>query len=296
MSKQEIQLPVEIQEIANGVSVEKRTEVQNVLNKVFNGVAKMRDQLNSVVVEDENDKVNMKLANTIRLGVRAERLEAEKTFDAKRSEVQLQMSSFKTEDALWLKAKQTMQILTKELEENARWKEETSKRIEAEKFENEMQARLNRVQKFNPEITIDDVRNFSNENFEMFFSGVEKTYNDKIEAEKQIEIARIEAEKKDLAEREAQRLENERLKVEAAAREKAEHELKAQQQAEADRLAQIELNNQAELSKGDADKVKDLISDLEVLKNKYSFKSAKSNKMYQDVNVLIDKVINHITK
>jgi hypothetical protein len=91
-------------------------------------------------------------------------------------------------------------------------------------------------------------------------------------------------------------LENERLKVEAAAREKAEHELKAQQQAEADRLAQIELNNQAELSKGDADKVKDLISDLEVLKNKYSFKSAKSNKMYQDVNVLIDKVINHITK
>ncbi|MBK9258143.1 MAG: hypothetical protein IPM42_22110 [Saprospiraceae bacterium] len=95
----------------------------------------MRDQLDSIVVKDENDKVNMKLANTIRLGVRQVRLEAEKTFDAKRSEVQAQMLSFKTEDQLWLKSKQTMQLLTKEIEENARWKEETRERFEAEQKE-----------------------------------------------------------------------------------------------------------------------------------------------------------------
>jgi len=53
---------------------------------------------------------------------------------------------------------------------------------------------------------------------------------------------------------------------------------------------------EAELNKGDAAKVKDLIADLESLKTKYSFKSAKNKKMYSDVNLLIDKVINHIHK
>ena len=77
-------------------------------------LSKMREQLERVTVESIDDKVNMKLANTIRLGVRQVRLEAEKTFDAKRAEVQQKMLSYKTEDQLWLKAKQTMQILTKE--------------------------------------------------------------------------------------------------------------------------------------------------------------------------------------
>ena len=120
MENKLIVLPEEVSKIAENVSAEKRNEVQSVLNHVFNGVSKMREQLDSVIVADHNDKVNMKLANTIRLGVRQVRLEAEKTFDAKRSEVQAQMLSYKTEDQLWLKAKQTMQILTKEIEENAR--------------------------------------------------------------------------------------------------------------------------------------------------------------------------------
>lgn len=73
-----ITLPAEVLAIAENVSVEKRSEVQTVLNQVFNGVSKMREQLDSVTVVDENDKVNMKLANTIRLGVRQVRLDAEK--------------------------------------------------------------------------------------------------------------------------------------------------------------------------------------------------------------------------
>ena len=121
-------MPQEVNEMAKRVSAEKRSEVQNVLNKVFTGVAKMREQLDSITVADENDWVNMKLSNTIRLGVRQVRLDSEKTFDAKRDEVQQLMSDFKTEDTLWLKSKQIMQILTKEIEETARWKEETAKR------------------------------------------------------------------------------------------------------------------------------------------------------------------------
>jgi hypothetical protein len=204
-------LPAEIQEMSKGVSTEKSNEVQNVLNKVFNGVSKMREQLDSIVVEDENDKYSMNLARTTRLAVRDERLDSEKLIDAKRSEVQQRMSADKAEDSLWLKTKQVMQILTKEIEANAKWKEETAKRFEAEKFELEMQERLNRVIKFNDEITLHDVRQHNDDNFELFLSGIEKSYNDKIEAER-LEAERIENERIDKEKAiEAQRLENIRL-------------------------------------------------------------------------------------
>ena len=161
-------LPSEVAEIAKNVSVEKRNEVQTVLNHVFNGVAKMREQLDGVTVADANDKVNMKLANTIRLGVRQVRLEAEKTFDAKRAEVQQQMLSYKTEDSLWLKAKQTMQILTKEIEENARWKEETKERFEAEQKELKVQQRMLKVAKVAPEMARTEFESMSDETFATF--------------------------------------------------------------------------------------------------------------------------------
>lgn len=232
-------LPVEIEQLAVGVSTEKRNEVQIILNQVFNGVSKMREQLDGVIVADAHDKVNMKLANTIRLGVRQVRLEAEKTFDAKRAEVQQQMLSYKTEDSLWLKAKQTMQILTKEIEENARWKEETKERFESEQKELKVQQRMLKVAKVAPEMSRSEFENMSDETFEMFFSGIEKAFTDKIEADKKAEAERIEKEKAEIAERERIRKENERLKAEAeekekqliAERAKAEAERKAIEEA-----------------------------------------------------------------
>jgi colicin import membrane protein len=196
MENQISQLPAELSQIAQNVSVEKRNEVQVVLNQVFNGVAKMRDQLDSVQVEDEKDKTNMKLANTIRLGVRQVRLDAEKTFDAKRAEVQQQMLSYKTEDSLWLKAKQTMQILTKEIEEQARWKEETKARFEAEQKELVIQQRMIKVSKVAPEMLRSEFENMSEESFVIFLGGITKAYNDRIEEEKKAEEERLENERK----------------------------------------------------------------------------------------------------
>lgn len=225
-------LPQEVAQIAENVSVEKRTEVQSVLNHVFNGVSKMREQLDAVVVSDENDKTGMTMAKTIRLGVRQIRLEAEKTFDAKRAEVQQQMLSYKTEDALWLKAKQTMQILTKEIEGVARWKEETKARFEAEQKELKVQQRMTRVAKVAPEIERSEFENMSDESFEKFFAGIEKAYNDRIEAEKKAEAERIAREKAEAEERERIRIENERLKAEAEAKEKQLAEERAKAEAE----------------------------------------------------------------
>lgn len=225
-------LPAEVAQIAKNVSVEKRNEVQSVLNHVFNGVSKMREQLETVVVQDENDKTNMKLANTIRLGVRQVRLGAEKTFDAKRAEVQAQMLSYKTEDQLWLKAKQTMQILTKEIEENARWKEETRQRFEAEQKELKTQQRMLQVSKVAPEMPRAEFENMSDESFVIFYAGIEKQYNDRIEAERKAEEERVAKEKAEAEAREQQRLENERLKAEAEAKEKQLAEERAKAEAE----------------------------------------------------------------
>lgn len=225
-------LPVEVAQIAQNVSIEKRNEVQSVLNHVFNGVSKMREQLETVVVQDENDKINMKLANTIRLGVRQVRLDAEKTFDAKRAEVQAQMLSYKTEDQLWLKAKQTMQILTKEIEENARWKEETRQRFEAEQKELKIQQRMVQVANFAPELQRVEFENMSDESFNLFVAGIEKQYNDRIEAERKAEEERISREKAEAEERERVRIENERLKAEAEAKEKQLAEERAKAEAE----------------------------------------------------------------
>lgn len=246
MELQIISLPNEVAKIAESVSVEKRNEVQSVLNHVFNGIAKMRDQLDVVVVSDENDKVNMKLANAIRLGVRQVRLDAEKTFDKKREEVQLQMLSFKTEDQLWLKAKQTMQILTKEIEENARWKEETRERYLSEQKELKTQQRIIQVSKFAPELHRSEFENMSDESFILFCAGIEKQYNEKIEAEQKAEADRIAKEKAEAEERERIRIENQRLKAEAEAKEKQIAEERAKAETERKRMEQKQAKERAE--------------------------------------------------
>jgi hypothetical protein len=100
--------------------------------------------------------------------------------------------------------------------------------------------------------------------------------------------AREKAEKEAQAKIEAEKKERERLEREAREKEakaKAERKAKAEQE---------EKERQAELNKGDLAKVQDLIKDLETLKEKYSFKSKKNQKMYADTCTLIDKVINHI--
>ena len=62
MENQLVKLPAEVEQLAQGVTVEKRNEVQSVLNHVFNGVSSMREQLDTVAVKDENDTASMKVA------------------------------------------------------------------------------------------------------------------------------------------------------------------------------------------------------------------------------------------
>lgn len=252
-------LPKEVQDIANLVSTEKREEVNNVLNSIFAGTADWKAQVDAIDVKGIEDVMSIKLADTARLNAKNARLAAEKTFDAKRDEVQAQMQSYQLEDKLWLKAKQTMQLLFKDIEDSAKYKAEYAKRYEAEQRELKILQRINRLQPLNPDIHRSEFENMSDDTFNSFVLGIENAIEVKKEAERIAEEARIAAVKAEQERIEAQRIENERLKAEAAAKEmelQKEREAAAEQQrlakidadkalAEQQRLAKIEADKQA---------------------------------------------------
>lgn len=186
-------------------------------------------------------------------------------------------------------------------------KKEKEDRIEAEK-----KAEAERVAKEKAEA--EERERIKKENEQLRKEAEERERLAKIEAEKREKAererkakeeaerkAREEKERKERAEYEAklkaEREAKEKIeREEKAKREKLEAELKAKEEAELKAKEEEAARVQAELNKGDAAKVQDLINDLEMLKTKYSFKSVKNKKMFQDVSVLIDKVINHINK
>jgi hypothetical protein len=140
--------------------------------------------------------------------------------------------------------------------------------------------------------------------------------NAKLKAEREAIEKKAEAERKERNKLEAERLakeakvEAERLRLQNIANAKHEAELKIERdkaaKLEAEKLANQkaledaekakEASLQAELSKGDADKVKDLISDLKALKTKYTFKSKTNQKMFVSVCHYLDKLLNFISK
>ncbi|MEI8111135.1 MAG: hypothetical protein WCH59_09115 [Chitinophagia bacterium] len=116
------------------------------------------------------------------------------------------------------------------------------------------------------------------------------------ERERKAELDRLEAEqrKANIAAAKAQLEAALKAAAERKERERLEAELKRKQEEEecreAERLAAIE----AELSKGDKDKIADLIADLEGLKTKYAFKAKKNKLLYDAVIALLEKIIIYI--
>jgi len=187
----QIMLPAEVSELAVKVSEKKQQEVNTVLNQIFTGTAQWESQVDAIVDKDINDKMSIQLADTARLNVKKARLYAEKIFDTKREEVQQIKAEYDLEDKLWLKAKQVMQLKFKAIEEKVEWKARIVECYEAEQKELRTQLRLEKIQKYNPEINRYEIENLSNELFEVMYAGLEKAYNDRIEEEKKAEAERI---------------------------------------------------------------------------------------------------------
>jgi len=126
-------------------------------------------------------------------------------------------------------------------------------------------------------------------------------------AENDAKLAKIEAENKRLI-IEAERIERERLEAERikkaendaklakieAEKLKLKKELELKKQAELAKLAKIEAEKQAELRKGDIERINDLIKDLWAIQNKFSFKSERNKEMFENVKFRISEMINLI--
>jgi hypothetical protein len=242
-------LPDEVKELAQRVPIEKQHEVQAVLSQIFAGTADWERQVDAIEVKDIHDTMSIMLADVARKNAKTARVHAEKVFDAKRDEVQSRMQNDKLEDSLWLKSKQIMQLKFKAIEEKAEWKANFVKRYEAEQNELKVQLRLEKVVKFNSEVSRFEVEHMTDNLFDIFLTGLEKAHNDKIEAEKKIEsdrLAKIEAER---VKQEKIRKENERLRKEAIENQKkfdAEREQIRKDNEEKYRLAAIERKNAEE--------------------------------------------------
>ena len=189
------------------------------------------------------------------------------------------------------------------------------KKAEQERLENERLDKIENERRYEiaPYVQFDkgnhDLRNMSDKDYKDLLKSLQnaKIEHDKEQEEIRKENERLRKERESEAKKQAE-LEDKRkaeeakkeaehqaqLKKEREQREALERAEKQRKEAEEKAKAEEEARLQAELNKGDADKVKDLIEDLTILKNKYTFKSAKNKKMYEDVNKLIDKVINYI--
>ena len=132
---------------------------------------------------------------------------------------------------------------------------------------------------------------------------------EKMEAELKAERVKAEEERKAQEEKEAKE------RAEREAKEKAEREaheaaLKAEREkaAEAQRLLEAKAEEERkareaeeailelELAKGDNEKIQDLINDLTALKNKYQFKNKANKTTYQNVGLLLDKVVTYVNE
>ena len=169
-------------------------------------------------------------------------------------------------------------ILKKEAE--LRIAEENKKKALVSKRSEELVPYINFIRDYN------SVINSEEEDYQKQLVDLEKakSLQDKHNAEQ--EQIRI---KKEEAAKTATKLEKEK-------REKLEKELADRKLAEEKLLAEKEASLQAELSKGDAAKFEDLLTDLENLKSKYEFKSEKNKRLYSSTGELLDKIIGYLNE
>lgn len=283
----------------------------------------------NLVITDVSQNEEMQQARDARLSLRKIRTEADK----KRKELKAESLKYgKAVQSVY----NIIEYRISKIEKHLLKQEQFVQRKEAERKAQIKIERETIVQPYIEFIPFVDLGDITEEDFQRLLSGAKAQLKLKVEAEKRAEAERIEREKKEAEESERIRKENERLRAEAAKREaerqkeiekqrkveearrkeeaekqaelqaKIEAERKAKEQAEAElrrkrdeqerKIREEEARVQAELNKGDAAKVRDLVHDLQVLKSKYAFKSKRNRKMYEDVGLLIDKVINHINK
>lgn len=167
------------------------------------------------------------------------------------------------------------------------------------KKEKEVEAEEKRLKKEREEET----KRIEAENKRLLKEREELEAKAKIEREEREAKEKIQREENEAKLKKQREIREESDRVAEVMRKKLQAQIDKKNQEEADRVAESnrkkleeEQKREEDLSKGDEAKIVDLISDLESLKTKYEFKSAKSKKMMASVIELIGKIISFIQK
>jgi hypothetical protein len=233
-------LPEEIRPLAEQVEESKKNEITASIQSVFQDQSNLLAAIEDVKITSIDQVDKIRYAKQIRLEAKRKRLEVEKVLDLKRAEVQHKMAGYKTEDALYLKTKQMIQIKYKHIEDLAEYQEKFIERYELEQAEMKYQLRMAKLESFQVDTTFINLREMSDSDFELYYN------NQKVQHEAKLEADRKQKEHEELlAKVEAQRIELERIELEKqreAERIKVEQERidREKAQAERERLAEIE--------------------------------------------------------
>jgi hypothetical protein len=311
-----------------GLQENKAKSIKELYVPMINGLEKVESEFNELIVKEVTKKT-IKEFKTMRLKISKLRTNADKVRkEAKEEYLQVNKAI--------QGAYNTFEYATKSKELKLLEKEKYFENLEIERIENLQIDRANEIEEYNVFPIPSNLGEMDLNVWDMFLSGAKSTFELNKKAEELAEKERLEKERIEKEEEELLRLkqietqkENERLKKEAEEKQKLideenkkreEKELKERveqqkilqkeidekeelrkqveksKQDEILRLRKIEDDKQLELSKDDSDKIMSLIFDLESIKEKYNFKSAKNKKMFNDVIVLIDKIQSHIEK
>lgn len=180
----EIIIPEEVQALAVKVPEQRKEEITALLHNVFKQVAEAGAEIEMIQVNSIADTKQMALAKEMRLEVKRLRLEATKTLNVQRQEVQNAMSGYQLEDKLLLKTIQILEIQCKAIEEQAEYKEKYLERYAAEqKLKRDME-RLEKARQYKEDVTVEVVEAMTDELFSFFLSSLEKEHEAKVEAER----------------------------------------------------------------------------------------------------------------
>lgn len=232
----------------SGLEVTKQNQIAETLGVFFNKAAEWDATIKSIVITSPEETGKMKMAKEGRLTLKNMRLEAEKIVKAKRDEVKYAMANFVLEDKLWLKAGQMMEATFKNLETKLEEKEKFAERWEAEQKETRKQKRIELITPYVADWQFLDLYNMTDEAFETMLSGAKLQHEAKIEAERKAEEERIAKEKAEAEERARIKAENEKLKLEAEAKEKqlADERAKAEAERKAMEAKAVKLKAEAD--------------------------------------------------
>lgn len=234
------------------------TQAQTILESFqgfFKQASEFEKRAKEIVVTEISQVADMAEARKIRLELKNIRVNAEKVKTNLKADILLKGKAI---DGIY----NVIKALTVPLEDHLEKQEKFAEIWAEAQAEKKLNDRKSKLMQFVEDLSLYNLKDMSDEAFAKLLESSEKAFNDKKEAERLAEEARIKKEEEDRIENERIRIENEKLKKEAEERdakekadrearekkEKAEAEAKAKADAEAKAKAdEIEKAHQEEL-------------------------------------------------